>query len=112
MTKVAKEELDELGDDIDECNVMYLPQVCYITLYENWPCSFIKLSDNLFVSYMYSHSVPSLTNTLKFSYFKQLPMISQYHDIIHWSIFYVQCLKKTMVKSSQKYIAIVILSLF
>ena len=27
MTKVAREELDELGDDIDECNVMYLPQV-------------------------------------------------------------------------------------
>ena len=28
MTKVAREELDELGDGIDECNVMYLPQVC------------------------------------------------------------------------------------
>ena len=27
MTKVAREELDELGDGIDECNVMYLPQV-------------------------------------------------------------------------------------
>ena len=28
MTRVAREELDQLGDDIDECNVMYLPQVC------------------------------------------------------------------------------------
>ena len=27
MTRVAREELDQLGDDIDECNVMYLPQV-------------------------------------------------------------------------------------
>ena len=35
MTKVAREELDALGDDIDECNVMYLPQVCHVTLYEN-----------------------------------------------------------------------------
>ena len=30
MTKVAREELNELGDEIDECNVMYLPQVLYI----------------------------------------------------------------------------------
>jgi len=27
MTRVAREELDQLGDDVDECNVMYLPQV-------------------------------------------------------------------------------------
>ena len=41
MTRVAKEELDELGDGIDECNVMYLPQVCYIVYVcvRVWICS-------------------------------------------------------------------------
>ena len=27
MTKIAKDELEKLGDDIAECNIIYLPQV-------------------------------------------------------------------------------------
>lgn len=30
MTKVAKEELNRLDDDITECNVIYLPQIGYL----------------------------------------------------------------------------------
>ncbi|XP_065905616.1 mutS protein homolog 5-like [Dysidea avara] len=36
MTRVAREELDQLGDDIDECNIMYLPQLGYLLAI---PCS-------------------------------------------------------------------------
>ncbi|XP_070196128.1 mutS protein homolog 5-like isoform X2 [Littorina saxatilis] len=30
MTKVAREELSRLGDNIKTCNVIYLPQICYL----------------------------------------------------------------------------------
>ncbi len=41
MTKVAREELNRLSDDVTSCNVVYLPQVCcfsgesYISYYDS-----------------------------------------------------------------------------
>ena len=46
MTKVAREELDELGDDIDECNVMYLPQVYFL-------CDIVCIAQRFSSSYHY-----------------------------------------------------------
>ena len=56
MTRVAKEELDELGDSIDECNVMHLPQVCHIVRVSVCLCVLCVVFVSVYVNTrVYSH---------------------------------------------------------